>query len=56
MKNDFSDSCLGNVEQNDSRKIYLAKAPRTPSSEIEFILFLCGLCVFARDIPRLGCG
>jgi hypothetical protein len=33
-----------------------AKARRTPSSENYFIHFLCGLCVFARDIASFGCG
>jgi hypothetical protein len=33
-----------------------AKARRTPSSENYFIHFLCGLCVFAGNIPSFGCG
>jgi hypothetical protein len=33
-----------------------AKARRTPSLENYFIHFLCGLCVFAGDIPSFGCG
>ena len=31
-------------------------ALRTLSSENYFILFLCGLCAFAGDFPRSGCG
>jgi len=33
-----------------------AKVGRTPSSENYFIHFLCGLCVFAGDIPSFGYG
>jgi hypothetical protein len=49
----LKDLCTSSKSFSD---IPLAKARRTPSSENYFIHFLCGLCVFARDIPSLGCG
>jgi len=44
------DTYLGNVEQNDSRKIYPAKAPRRKVKNIFRVLRTWRLCVFAGDM------
>jgi len=31
-------------------------APRRQERQVRNRFFLCGLCVFARDIPSFGCG
>jgi len=43
------DTYLGNVEQNDARKTYRAKTPRTQRKK--YFSELGALCVFARGIP-----
>jgi len=44
------DSCFFNLEQNDFKKLYRAKAPRTQSKIFFYCSELGVLCAFARAI------